>query len=212
MPPSTRYHDAYGHDVVRSVKRLCQDDCLYRNIHQVKHLIIVDIDDIMIPREFNSFDSLVESITEDGRTYSTYLTKSSDYFLDYGPVVNSTDPLITSRFLQNSGIGSIKPIVNPLKCQYMYNHGCKHGVNQGDFPKRLSKEAVITHHYRRSCNASYNGPKSETKPNSHSRDKRCKEKLQMSVLTDYAVKFRDYLLSKVTMIGKLLQLDLHNHY
>ena len=29
VPPSTRYHDAFGHYVVGSVKRVCQDDCLY---------------------------------------------------------------------------------------------------------------------------------------------------------------------------------------
>ena len=36
---------------------------------------------------------------------------------------------------------------------------CKQGVNPGEGSTRFSREAVRTHHYRRSCNASYNGLK-----------------------------------------------------
>lgn len=220
MPPAVSdFEGVDGFTLSKSVSKNSFDDCLYRNLKEFKYLINVDLDDMMIPRNFESFDSMIKSQNKNrSREYAAYNTNSINYFLDFGPTVNTSDPLITSRYFGNSGAGTIrhkgkiKPIVNPEKCRFMWNHACQETVYRTSITS-LSKDAVISHHYRRSCKASYaNESSNGTRTESSGRAHHCDENLQNPVITNYANNFRQYLLDKVNTIGNWLKLDMNNHY
>ena len=67
------------------------NDCLYRNIHRYKYIAYIDIDEVIVPREFgHTWFDLINSLSKRYNESAYYWFKST-YFFDDGASLFSND-------------------------------------------------------------------------------------------------------------------------
>ena len=69
---------------------LPHNDCLYRNINSFQYLVILDLDEIIIPRKSNNWFELIAMLENEGGEYDSY-SAICHYFLDTLSINNTKD-------------------------------------------------------------------------------------------------------------------------
>ena len=212
-PPVDHFRSDEIYDASKLTSRLVINDCMLRNRKTVKYILVVDLDDILVPYRSLNYSSILrlmncaKTISDaDVPPISRYTFMATHFFMDFGPSGQFLeDPLITSRYLYKSIRGSDwrnKAIIDPQHCTIAMNHKCvsdEHG--QVTSYAEVSRELGIYHHYRRQCDQPY---PSKTLVTANLTEL-CK--LKQPSRNNVMLRFRTRLLSRVLEVIRHLGID-----
>jgi len=109
------------------------NDCMYRNMHRFKKILVVDLDELIIPTQHYTIQEMlatVEAYTQYHHMARHYLFRNLYMFLDNPQKTDSTQPsyLSTLRHRYAAPISdrgyAAKSIMDPLSCTHAHNHVC----------------------------------------------------------------------------------------
>ena len=158
LPSVPKYERTRGGNKIGSPISL--NDCLYRNTYRYRWTIVIDFDEIIVPRMHNNYSAMIEYIlTKEKLTKQSppSLTFRNSYFwTGCGAQTEKPQNSLMLRHLirepPNKFLYAAKSIIDPRRCISVFNHYCYHR-----FPMRDKKEQwtidvnstiALSHHYR----------------------------------------------------------------
>ena len=117
----------------RETRRLHQspaiNDCYFRNMYRYEKIIVIDADEIIVPRREHTYSSLIQSINKKIKNKPwSYEFRNEYYFLDMDGDPEQPQNLRTlyhRKHVQVSKPGySVKSIQDPNTCTALHNHYC----------------------------------------------------------------------------------------
>jgi hypothetical protein len=147
-------------NAVEALRPVTVNDCFYRNRLSYWYFIHIDKDEIMIPRQFKTYqeflkdflaknphENLTPSLEVPSSFYYKIASKAKKGVPDYFPILQRVTRQPTESMRISPGYS--KSFVNPKSCSNIWNHRCiKAGDDKVTF---VSADAILTHHYRDSC-------------------------------------------------------------
>ncbi|XP_049869353.1 uncharacterized protein LOC126369103 [Pectinophora gossypiella] len=134
---------------------LAFNDCIYRAMTRARWLMIIDTDELVIPRQERQLTTLLDSLVKnysraDGN--AGFIFKNFFFFLEWEDDPVSSVPLLTSRKTRRVIMGTPIPqrskyIVRPLEIIEPGNHFVWKHVNDA-YNSNVPEEHAIMHHYR----------------------------------------------------------------
>jgi len=156
MPPAV---EDYTIDGVRLGSPASLNDCMMRNMYSHRFIVIVDFDEIIVPRiNSNYLDMLLYIDRSQNRPQShhTYSFRNA-YFFKYFPE-DEVQPkaLKTLRLRYRAQISDYlfgtKSFVDPRQCLSVFNHYCWIPFPDSDSPGvDVETSIALSHHYREIC-------------------------------------------------------------
>ncbi|KAF5292071.1 hypothetical protein FQR65_LT11337 [Abscondita terminalis] len=160
-----KYYEDLGRVEAKSVMNRVQDevislnDCLYKHMHEYKYLVVVDIDEVIVPLNGSTWNDLMDHLERTlDKEYDSYNARNVYYFTDllfthkwfddvpeYMHILNHIHRAPT---ILKAGI-NIKSFHNTKTVLSLHNHfpvaclrgGCK------NFP--INPDDALMHHYKR---------------------------------------------------------------
>ncbi len=134
------------------------NDCMLRNMYRYKYLIVVDVDEFLVPRTTSNFTSLFPAIdAKEGLKEQWYsYTFRNTYYFDHFPQDTSQPSYLrTLRFRHRIKYSPFlyagKSAVDPRRCLSLFNHHC--WIRFPNTPSRwtidVDPELARSHHYRK---------------------------------------------------------------
>jgi hypothetical protein len=133
------------------------NDCLYRNMYRYDHTIVVDFDEVIVPRLDDNYSALLKRLSVDDNNVvspaASYEFRNAYFFFEFGPFSNQVN-LFSARYLNRlhaSPVGySPKSMVNPRWCVVMQNHYCMIQLPgfKGKFTHHVHESVALSHHYK----------------------------------------------------------------
>ena len=137
------------------------NDCIYRNMYRYEYAVVVDFDEIIVPRLDDNYHALINrlstaSLTNAGNSSMPAVDfefRNAYFFFEFGPFSNQIN-LFSARYLhrlQPSAIGySPKSIINPRWCVVMQNHYCTVRLEGygGQYVYHVPETFALSHHYK----------------------------------------------------------------
>lgn len=168
------------------------NDCMYRNMYRYKHMAVIDIDEIIVPKRHDTLNALLTHL--DGRYLGPSYIFINAYFFEELPSVaprNKSDAtthltsIVKLNRLKASEIGyASKSIVKPRLCVVVQNHHCMRRsatVSKRWWTISVAEDLALLHHYKR-C---------------HFKKFECKNLLSNYYLDDSTVRFEKTLAAQV---------------
>jgi hypothetical protein len=130
----------FGADIqLRSTIAL--SDCMYRNMYSIEHIIVIDLDEIIIPESGRDYFEMMTQInkTLDVSTYrgyqfsNVYFVLEPDIFPDAADLSQpaySTFMRYRRRLAPSRPGWHTKSIINPRLCAFVFNHYCVYSIHQ----------------------------------------------------------------------------------
>ena len=125
------FWNATGKTYVQPHKTPTINDCIYRNMYRYKKILVIDYDEVILPRMHKNFKDMLQAIDQDHPTNHparSYVFRNVYFFLELPVDSNISDKLITLRHrtrVQPSKPGySVKSIIDPQACANMHHHFC----------------------------------------------------------------------------------------
>ena len=164
------------------------NDCMYRNTYRYRWVIVVDFDEVIVPRKQTNYSAMVQHILKTEKLTKLpppALTFRNTYFWT-GCEAQRQKPngSVMLRYLKREApsrfLYAAKSIVDPRRCISVFNHYCFHR-----FPMRqkheewtidVSDKVALSHHYREK----YNG-------------KKCKDLMKKAETDKTILRFEDRL-------------------
>jgi hypothetical protein len=107
------------------------NDCLYRNMHRFEKLVVVDLDEVIMPQHVYSLAEMLQQVEEQEGVKQPhpargYSFRNNYMFLDLPPDESEVLAMLKYRLeVQPSPKGySTKSIIDPQACTHMHNHYC----------------------------------------------------------------------------------------
>lgn len=216
--PIERYVGDKTYELKKSIEKVSHSSCLLRNMHRYKYIVFIDLDDFIMLYNNHTLHSLMATF-DAKNMFAVSKLPSFDYFLEYGPQVNFNDPLISSKYLQHSGMGNIKnktkekPIINVSKCVFAVQHGCTLNIRGSFSGQRVPATEASVAHYRRSCSSHYKLDERGEKRTDGNKVGVCEEIIKKGgVRNDRMLEHRLKLIQEVTRVMSILGLSDNLHY
>ena len=158
MPSPVHCYNSYE---VESVGNLLMEaslnDCLYRNMYRYRHLIMIDLDEIIIPNKTKNYSDLLKDLERGTQKIVSNQTSfrfwSNNYFHTLPQDNKQPSFLDTMRFQYHVPSASRpKQMHNPRLCLQVNVHGCTKPQN-GIW---ISRELASIHHHRKVCVSTIN--------------------------------------------------------
>ena len=135
------------------------NDCMYRHMHRAKKILVIDMDELIIPRHNYSLHAMVDTIERMEPAYHSarsYLFRNAYFFYDFVPDTKQPFQLSTLQYRSRLNVSilgySAKSIIDPRSCFAMHNHYCW-GVNKlyndGEQMAYVEPEVALLHHYKK---------------------------------------------------------------
>ena len=134
------------------------NDCLYRNMYVSKWIIIIDLDELILPRKLGHLSDLLNLINANKYISEPdfYQFRNTYHFLDLPspPVTNATQwDLLTikhrSRLRASPLNYAMKSIINPKACINMHHHGCWRETKiRTNSTLLVDPNIALLHHYK----------------------------------------------------------------
>lgn len=111
-------------------------DCMYRNMYRFNYLLVMDVDEYLVPREHISIPEMLATFPSAlrpkvGSVYyptSSYIFRNAYFFFDFGPSETDSKFLLTNKYVKRADVSKVgyagKSIINPRLCVIMQNHYC----------------------------------------------------------------------------------------
>ncbi len=134
------------------------NDCMYRNMYRFNKIIVVDFDEIIVPRQHASYQLMLDAIDDkqpQQHPYKSYMFTNVYLFLDIA--TEETDmPFLTIsqnfKRIKLSKYGySVKSITDPQVCLVLQNHLCWHvfpKYNTSDWLMLVNSSVSMNQHYK----------------------------------------------------------------
>lgn len=183
------------------------NDCMYRNMYRYKYMVVIDVDELIVPRRHTTLSELVMHLNVFSPS-PAYMFRNAYFFLELPSAVleNKKDigtkltTIVKLHRLKPSKTGyAMKSIVDPRLCIVMQNHYCvKRSVDvSAKYWATVVKENLaLVHHYKK-C---------------HFETSKCK-RITDEYITDIStLRFHDKLLVRVKDAFKYLMNSTHQRY
>ena len=168
------------------------NDCMYRNMHAYKKIVVTDLDEIIVPRNHSNYHDMLLAIDKALPEYHparSYIFSNAYFFTDLPPSnasQNETSNLWTIKYrvrMPTSPQGyAIKSMIDPQTCINMHNHYCwgltslyEKAGQQVEVPELLG----LNQHYKR-CHW-----------------EKCVESWKQAISDDSMLRFREVLTDRV---------------
>jgi len=92
-------------DMVDLANPASLNDCMMRNVYRYRYTVVVDLDEIIIPRSHDNYTQLMRHINFKYRSHNqphTYLFHNTYFFLDLQPDVEQPAHMRTASFRQHA--------------------------------------------------------------------------------------------------------------
>ena len=184
------------------------NDCMYRHMYTAKHIVVTDLDELIIPKNKYNYHSMLKEIDEkqEKSTHPArqYMFRNAYFFLDI-PRVDKSMPkyLKTLRHrwrIPASVYGyATKSIISPLACINMHNHFCWGSTklyDTGGYTVDVLPRYALNQHYKKCHLDQWERPGA------------CKEHITNRALSDdVMLRYKDKLMRRVDARLKNLKLD-----
>lgn len=107
------------------------NDCMYRNMHRFRKILVIDLDEMIVPYMFDNITQMlghIESLIPEPHPARAYAFRNAYFFLDYPQDESQPENLLTARFNKHVEVSEMgyasKSIIDPLSCVCMHNHYC----------------------------------------------------------------------------------------
>ena len=152
LPPPLTHYDVNDRNAVDLSMRVSLNECMYMNMYRYKYIVVIDLDEIIVPYRSSSYHEVFAGSNDVTRTFPSFA-----FFLTYPAKTNRHDLRTLSYVYRNNDMRA-KSVLNPRHCLYAYSHGC---VKAFPGSKRyiMSSRAGHVHHYRRTCTSTENKKK-----------------------------------------------------
>lgn len=183
------------------------NDCIYRHMYEFDRIIVIDFDEIILPRKHDTLADLVAYLDEAYPQGVNYAFRNNYFFLDMEPDVEIPPSLTLLRFRRKVTVSpnrsQMKSIINPMACTNMHNHDCwgltpDYALHTFHFwsPERYGRtqpvdpDVALNQHYKK-C---------------HLSKEECRQMMKDATLDDTILQFRNLLTKRVgekvkTLIG-----------
>ena len=199
LPSVPKYERTRGGNKIGSPISL--NDCMYRNTYRYRWTIVIDFDEIIVPRVQNNYSAMIDHIlTKEKLTKkppASLSFRNSYFWTGCGTQKDQPKNSLMLRHLvrepPNRFLYATKSIIDPRRCISVFNHYCYHR-----FPMRSEKEQwtidvsqtiALSHHYRENY-----------------KNKKCKHFKKEAVKDEIMLKFKDTLATNVKKQMKRLGL------
>ena len=171
------------------------NDCMYRNMYKYKLIVVVDFDEVIVPRQHANYSELIrfvdksKNLTEHWWSYSF---RNAYFFRELTAAPSSTELLMTSRYITrvkpSRFLFGTKSFVDPRRCLATFNHYChaRFPETPREFTMDIPTTLAMSHHYR-DCNFGR---------------KTCQRYYNQKTKDDYMFKYREELLVRVQQVLK----------
>ena len=113
-------------------------DCLYRYRLRYKSMLVIDLDEMVVPHNTNNYSAMISaiknkhSLNKDESLTHRFTFRNTYFFFDFPPIPNEPPEMVMLRYMRrvnHSGVGySPKSLVGANSCIGMHNHYCWHHV------------------------------------------------------------------------------------
>ncbi len=134
-------------------------DCMYRNMYHYKFVVVIDIDELIIPRKQWDFDAMFKAVNSYHKSQSANRAalefRNAYFFSDLKSDETIPAALTTIRYRNHVGISkkgySVKSITNPRECVAMMNHYCLVTLpgRSGRFSMYIEPSFGLNQHYKK---------------------------------------------------------------
>ena len=136
------------------------NDCLYRNMYAAKKIVIVDLDEVIVPHSGQNWAAMLEHLEErlpkeHYNPHRSYVFKNTYFFLDLPPDPEQPQRSIFLKYRTRmptvDNDVSIKSIVDPKVCVQLHNHACWVRTQRQDISQEVDVDPTfgMNHHYKR---------------------------------------------------------------
>ena len=134
------------------------NDCMLRNMYRYKYLIVIDVDEFLVPRTTSNFTGLFAAIdAKEGlkEQWYSYTFRNTYFFAHFPEDTSQPSYLRTLRFRHriepSPFLYAGKSAVDPRRCLSVFNHYCY--IRFPNTPSRwtidVDPELARSHHYRK---------------------------------------------------------------
>ena len=158
MPPPT---SDFGSRGTKLSSPASLNDCMLRNMYRYKYIIVIDFDEIIVPREHTNYHDMLAHIDKVERLsepWLSYTFRNVYYFLDIGPTATQPEYSTVLRYQKRQSQPSAylyapKSFIDPRRCLSVFNHYCWKRFKNSYTPEKwtidVKPEIAMSHHYRR---------------------------------------------------------------
>jgi hypothetical protein len=172
------------------------NDCMYRNMHRYRYLIIIDFDEVITPRPDVNYASLMTLIDRSRQTTNrlvhSYSAKNAYFYLSYPPDMTYPpwQPYQRYRTRFDSKAVSVfdKSFLNPRLCLSAFNHYCY--ITLPDTTRQSIPTLLATVHHYTGCK------------------KKCELMNSSAVVDDVMLRYGSYVGKTVASLAEQLNLKL----
>ena len=202
--PIERYPANKEYDVSQLGLRSSVNDCILRNIYRYKHILILDRDEVIVPRKTDNYGSLLDTVISKDRTFKNapaISVRNAFFYRDFDEDLTIDSELISMKYrthkkadnpFTNGNFIPAKSFINPQYCMCAWNHHCLLPWNGKKF---IQPDTALVHHYRSSCAAA--GSQRDALALSRTR---CQHLHNQTVHDDYILRFQDILEGRVAKV------------
>lgn len=189
------------------------NDCLMTNMHTTRFLIVLDFDELIVPRSRRSgrrlanYSSMIEYVDRRLKLppggYHSYAFRNTYFFTFYPADDRQPAHLKTMRYRYRAPPDDFmfvpKSFVDPTRCLALFNHYCLHRLPGADSSGRgvaidVPMDIGRSHHYRRSCEL---------------KGRTCDEYEKLKAVDDVMLAYRQTLETRVNRTMEELGIGLH---
>ena len=149
------------YDASQLCLRTSANDCLLRNVNRYKYIMVIDRDEIIVPRKHDSYQEMVKfwanSLGSEYDTFPAVTVQNSYFYMNFEPDESQPAYMATLRYPLRQppdepkleyGFQPGKAVTNVQRCKIVWNHNCQLPAT----PKALAPvSTAMLHHYRRDC-------------------------------------------------------------
>lgn len=156
--------DTEEFEAAEVLTRAALSDCIYRNYNRLEYLLVIDIDEMIIPRYHQDYTSLINTLNLSSDPYdqpSSILFVMSMFYSVYGQDDSQPDYLHTmkyrSRIIYDNGqlrnlatsAKRTKSFINIKTCVLAFHHYCRVPIsNNTEMFMLVPSSVAMLHHYR----------------------------------------------------------------
>ena len=179
-----------GRDGAQLHKTPTINDCMYRNMHSFYKLVVIDFDEVIVPRHFSNYNDFLIQLDNDYPKSQQFVFQNAFFYLEFPPnKSNSNQGLTTLTHTARQptdNMDSVKTIINPLTCIKMHNHYCWLSISGAEKDiESVNMSVALKHHYKKCVFRK-------------ERENVCKDIIKSDYVYDSSIyRFKDQLISSV---------------
>ena len=177
------------------------NDCMYRNMYSFKKVIVTDLDEVIVPRDYSTYAELLvylDQLYPGEHPARHYIFTNAYFFTDFPKQSDVSSHLTTLAYrirLPESEVGyAAKSIIDPQACINMHNHVCWGNTqlyNTDGYLVFVDGHVALNQHYKK-C---------------HFTPAECMEQMTVSGLDNIMLRYKEYLYKTIPPVLRALNLD-----